>query len=987
MCVLTISLLYLIEPSIFPKELHCYGLDEELLAAVFAQVSSGKKHLHWCLQGVPNVGFYQKLHPFLKKWHITCQSTKVAIGKFYIAIDKHLRERGSRPDNVYRFIEKVANMQPSAAEKIMMYDNSITKLKVMQAEVRSCTEDLRKMDAEVANLRDQLKQSRDKLHSTQCALRDVTNEKLMLIKQTNRAEKKAVRLQAIQHSLENDIFHLIDENSDLSIALSAVESELATDKYSTSTNCDEDFSFQTKCGRKYSPAIRKLYYTLLTHQVPTSKIAEITKTVVSCFNPSIDVEQLKLPKRACAGYMRKEELKTISNAHKAAVLCKQASNKEGIRMNSDGTTKAQRKLGGVAFNDMVVSVNELPDGSAQSVIADISRELEKLRKTAHALHLPNANSINWTLLVSSSSDSASTQKRLNKLIVERREADEKTFGPASFETIDLVENFCSMHLGVNIRKAFLCGIGSRNRTTTDRQYFPVDTLVHEFCKLFGKHGTPEYGCGVFGFKDFLEIMSTDSSLCEKSRHYYQSCTRVNLERQVGSRYFVTAANASKIIFLKEAAVHFLTYTGKDTGNKLERDVYAKLQEPMEIVELIADSLMYYHVYADLVMLSKSNDLRKSSLDMNLHYLELKLYLQEVERTPEIVLDKDYAVFRSEQKLYCDNEKLNHRLHTQSQMVFEELFQLCQHESRILLPILVAGAVSMKEKLCTYAQSHLPGGRYWNPAEPDVRKVLSELTPSNDLCESILGLNDYLTTAIPNLHQMTRSNMVELKRNKTIKWLNDLPCKQQNEVIDLAVEMRQSVQKECKSEDEQRAIRRRQMMTHAHTRREALKKKAQQERDDLSQLHLLSTSKELHQAISDIDKKSLSAAKKTAEKRLLLRTQIKIRKRVLGQNICITFSHSRKQRPVAEIVKELSHYIDQFSSECSECIQDPSALVGKRIKHKFELAESREIKWYDGIILGYDTVSKMHEILYDGEDDHCYFNLTVDILTGDLEVIG
>ena len=38
--------------------------------------------------------------------------------------------------------------------------------------------------------------------------------------------------------------------------------------------------------------------------------------------------------------------------------------------------KHRKKFGGVVINDMVVSVNELPDGTAQSVISDISRTQE-----------------------------------------------------------------------------------------------------------------------------------------------------------------------------------------------------------------------------------------------------------------------------------------------------------------------------------------------------------------------------------------------------------------------------------------------------------------------------------------------------------------------------------------------------------------------------------------------------------------------------------
>ena len=92
------------------------------------------------------------------------------------------------------------------------------------------------------------------------------------------------------------------------------------------------------------------------------------------------------------------------------------------------------------------------------MIEDVSREFEKLRETAHALKLPNADKINWTLIASSTSDSASTQKRFNKLAEEKRAEDEVKFGKASPEAFELVENFCSMHLGINLRKAFLDGI-------------------------------------------------------------------------------------------------------------------------------------------------------------------------------------------------------------------------------------------------------------------------------------------------------------------------------------------------------------------------------------------------------------------------------------------------------------------------------------------------------------------------------------------------
>jgi len=91
-------------------------------------------------------------------------------------------------------------------------------------------------------------------------------------------------------------------------------------------------------------------------------------------------------------------------------------------------------------------------------------------------------------------------------------------------------------------------------------------LMCSSTSVFGVHGVPEYTCGVQSFPDFLELMAPDDS-----SGYLRDCTQVTLDRQVGSRYFVSASNASKIVFLKDAAIKFLTDFGKDEiGNKLEK---------------------------------------------------------------------------------------------------------------------------------------------------------------------------------------------------------------------------------------------------------------------------------------------------------------------------------------------------------------------------------------------------------------------------------
>ena len=314
---------------------------------------------------------------------------------------------------------------------------------------------------------------------------------------------------------------------------------------------------ETKMGRHYSPAIRRLYYSLLANQVPAARVKEIVSTVLECFIPDCDV---KLPKESCAGYMRREELTSIGVAQKVHTLCEQIKCGKPFHLNSDGTTKYQHKINGVAVNGLVISINEVSDGSAETLVEDIGKELEKLRETARQLKLPNADSINWTLFSSSSADSASTQKKLNRLLQQRRDTDEEKYGPFQNSGIEIIQNFCAMHLGVNLRKAFIQSVSPVDESS--HQYATVDSFVHAFVKEFGANGAPEYGAGGIKFPDFLNIRCKDSE-----DQYYKECAKVRLMRQVGSRYFVTATNASKAFYLVPAAIEFLEFIG--VGNRLE----------------------------------------------------------------------------------------------------------------------------------------------------------------------------------------------------------------------------------------------------------------------------------------------------------------------------------------------------------------------------------------------------------------------------------
>ena len=303
---------------------------------------------------------------------------------------------------------------------------------------------------------------------------------------------------------------------------------------------------------------------------------------------------------------------------------------------------------------------------------------------------------------------------------------------------------------------------------------------------------------------------------------------------------------------------------------------------------------------------------------------------------------------------------------------------------IVLAKLSSGATAMKEKLVVYASSQLPGGAYWDP-DPEVKSILSTIKPTNDLCESILGLNDYLTTAIPNMTQFTKSTMVAVKKNKTIKWLQTLPEAQQDDLTLFAMQKRRDVTVAYKEEQIKLKRRRQELMIQAKERRELLEKKAAEERESLSKIHLITSVEELELLFADIDDSEGSAASKSNKKLAILKEQVRVRKKVVNQ------THLRKKRPLPELIREVKEFIassDVHDIDAPLALHehtDPFSLVGRRVYHRFiDESNSDSEDWYERFILGYNATTKLHEIAYVEEEDNFHFNLMDDLVAGDLK---
>ena len=128
---------------VFPTELLAYGLNEEVLEQVFGEVQTCQAVMSWSLRGIPDHGFYQDLHSFMKIWPKSRTAAKTTIGKFYLAIDRNLRIRHSmRPDNAYQFIDRIVS---SSQPRTTVIQYGVEEIEAIKKEVKKYVEDRQKL--------------------------------------------------------------------------------------------------------------------------------------------------------------------------------------------------------------------------------------------------------------------------------------------------------------------------------------------------------------------------------------------------------------------------------------------------------------------------------------------------------------------------------------------------------------------------------------------------------------------------------------------------------------------------------------------------------------------------------------------------------------------------------------------------------------------------------------------------------------------------
>ena len=85
-----------------PELVKSHGYDNEQLKRAFTRAQDSLPVLAFTKP--PTIEFYVQLNKFLTSWEFTRGASMTAIGRFYIAIDPFLRQRGYLPHNSYHHI-------------------------------------------------------------------------------------------------------------------------------------------------------------------------------------------------------------------------------------------------------------------------------------------------------------------------------------------------------------------------------------------------------------------------------------------------------------------------------------------------------------------------------------------------------------------------------------------------------------------------------------------------------------------------------------------------------------------------------------------------------------------------------------------------------------------------------------------------------------------------------------------------------------------
>ena len=901
-----------------------------------------------------------------------------------IALDDFLRDEFSLPKLGFRK-GKVIKFSPTRPSK--KYESKACKdmKEKLYAINRNANKRLKRRDAKILEQERRIEEQEQLIAKYETKLfRTEANLKKLRLKldrvnhrsayweaktRDSRLEKNTAKLRAEMSSLKEEIASLHLTNAELNEAIQSVMSE-------------SDIS--TFEDGKYTDDVRACVYELLSLNVGVRNVAPIIRCVLKNVAHK---SASRLPSYGLTCQMMLESLAVVQ-----AQLGDSLS--DYCTLQTDGTTKFGehyatydiRTADGTTYS---LGMRHVFSGSASNSLETFKEILTDLDDINAAL---GKNAVSTKILLKiKMSDRHAAEKLFNDMLHDYRVeilptvvGNWENMDDAEKENIMRMNNFfCGLHYVVGLAECTDESLKlweAASETMSAQSSSGTQRLVRTACKAFHHRGSQKAGSSAL-FRAFL-----------KNHNIH----KIPLAHFVGNRFNVLFYDAAGVYYLRDLMVRFIESVHGMQANLLLQSVLRDLKNPNLIAGCRALGLIDKIVTGPLwrKIVSKS----MCVLSMGATYCEIKEKFDLWSRDASSLIDGS-AICVADIDIHKD-------------IVWEALVQSDSSDAgtiEVLQLLFQAFAVTTQRLLV----DHLPGGIHHDVTDQELIAESASVPTTNVSPERDFAILDRYLREKPNAHLVALEALILFSHNKTSSWLNRLSSDERKALFQAARTLAPCIKRKFKVRQEEIEVKRQEDVKR---RAEAIARKelkAVQEKEKLTKEveHLggLWTSRaEVEDGLEHLER--------NAKKVEALKVQINFRHKVLGQTHpnkdAFKFSHNRKQYSMNQLKMNLLTLVEamhegdssdnptvtaqaqgvgnprptRVSTGCSrstveQIVKKPELLVGKKIRHRFEVGE--ELVWFIGTVLSVDLD---FGVSYEGESDVCHFTLLDDIVHGDLELL-
>lgn len=776
------------------------------------------------------------------------------------------------------------------------------------------------------------------------------------VRQEN-SEKKAELYQELK-SLKEEVATLDLNNAELN---ETIESILSSEEIST---------FE---GGKYTDDVRACIYELLSLNVGVRNVAPIIRSVLKGIaHKSVG----RLPSYGLTCQMILESL-TVAQAQLGEKLSDSTNN----TLQTDGTTKFgdhfatyDIKASGDTYT---LGLRHVFSGSAGDTLQTFKDILEDIDDVHQVLGKDPVSAKIVSKIKNTMSDRHAAEKLFNELLHDYRAEllpdicenwDQMT--ELERENLTRMNNFfCGLHYMVGLADTAeetlkvweaQCTEEVGNSSGTQR-------LIRTACKAFHHRGSQQSGSSAL-FRAFLRRVGIH---------------KIPLAQFVGNRFNIIFYDAAGVHYLRHHMIKFIETAHGKQANRLLHAVLLDLKNSTNIAGCRALGIIDKVVTGPLWR--KLNESSASVLHMSSVYTRIKNKF-------DVWSDSSYTVLQGRE--FLEDCTCVHEDEVWSTLL--ESDEATDVATQELLQLLFKSFSKTTQRLLL---DHLPGGEYNAVTDGSLITETASVPVTNVSPERDFAVLDRLLREKPNAHLIALESLILYSHNKTAVWLEQKTCEEKQRLFKAAQTLAPQIREKFKVRRQDICSRRQAALVK---KQEEIARKEAREVEEKEKL-----TKEIEHIgglwVTRMDVESSLCGVSRTKQLSHLKLQIKFRHKVLCQShpdkSVFKFSQNRKQHSVNVLKQNLFRLLpeesfstaDQIDVDSpadhsdteSSILMQPELLVGRRIRHRFEVCG--DLLWYTGTILKMNE-SKEFEVLYDDEEDACWFPLLEDFRAGDLELL-